>query len=164
MDTSILVVANHTANSRELLQAMQARAARGPSHFVLLVPSHPSRHAEDEQRMAGALERFVSAGLSVEGRLADPDPFDAVHEVWNPARFDEIIVCTLRPRDSEWLRSELPSRIRRVTGAQVSHVVALQDRTPHAPHARPALHARDPATPRRHDSWAERWLGSWVND
>src|SRR5207302_638805 len=37
----VLVVANRTAGSPELLEALKERAARGPAKFHLLVPSTP---------------------------------------------------------------------------------------------------------------------------
>ena len=37
----VLVVANRTAESPELLEALRARTLRGPCEFTLLVPSTP---------------------------------------------------------------------------------------------------------------------------
>ena len=38
---SILVVANRTADSPELISALRRRVARSPAHFTLLVPAVP---------------------------------------------------------------------------------------------------------------------------
>lgn len=39
--TSVLVVANRTADSTELIAALRQRAARSPARFRLLVPAVP---------------------------------------------------------------------------------------------------------------------------
>jgi hypothetical protein len=44
--------------------------------------------------------------------------------VWDPRRFDEVIVATLPTDVSRWMALDLPRRIARYTGARVSHVVA----------------------------------------
>jgi hypothetical protein len=56
----------------------------------------------------------------------DPDPLRAVLEVYSPAEFDEIIVSTLPSWGSRWMRSGLPQRIERHTGALVRHVEARE--------------------------------------
>ena len=39
--TSVLVVANQTADSDELVRALTGRTARGPTEFTLLLPALP---------------------------------------------------------------------------------------------------------------------------
>jgi hypothetical protein len=56
----------------------------------------------------------------------DIDPFTAVVEIWNPARFDEIVVSTLPASTSRWMQAGLPGRIERHTGALVRHVEARE--------------------------------------
>lgn len=135
---SVLVVANVTADSDELLQAMQERAARGPTSFTVLAPiagGGAAARESAERRLAAALERMRGAGLQVEGRIGVPDPVAAVHETWDPAAFDEVIVSTLPTHTSKWLQCDLPHRIERMTGAQVTHVVAAdhEERPPGSP-------------------------------
>lgn len=48
----------------------------------------------------------------------------ALDEMWNPRRFDEVIVVTLPEAASRWLAADLPRRVERLTGAPVTHVVA----------------------------------------
>jgi hypothetical protein len=126
------VVANVTAGSDELLAALQDRAQRGPVTFTLLVPSvDPTRtaYAAAESRLDAALERMREAELTVDGRVADPDPVVAVGEEFDPRRYDEIIVSTLPSGASKWLQIDLPHRIERVTGAPVRHVVSQPPRS-----------------------------------
>jgi hypothetical protein len=132
---SVLVVANVTADSDELLEAMQERAARGPTSFTLLAPAATGGKAAREaaeRRLDAAIERMRSAGLEVEGRTGVPDPVAAVHELWDPAVFDEVIVSTLPTGTSKWLQCDLPHRVERLTGAPVTHVVAATPEEPPA--------------------------------
>jgi hypothetical protein len=122
--TNILVVANQTAESPELLDAMRARAARGPTEFLLLLPRRGTGHEAAALALEDALERMLEAGLVVRGTVGDCDPLVAVGETWDPSRFDEVIVSTLPTHSSRWLLIDLPHRVAKVTGASVTHVVA----------------------------------------
>jgi hypothetical protein len=44
-------------------------------------------------------------------------------------RVDEVVVSTLGPERSGWLRADLVGRIRKVTDAPVEHVVAADRET-----------------------------------
>ena len=134
---SILVVANRTAESPELLDALQQRAAQGDAVFTLLVPSTPhgvawaadmhSGGSEAEGHMNNAVERMRSAGLEVTGgKVGDPDPIAAVQDEVNFTDYDEIIVSTLPGGISKWLKLDLPHRVGRVTGKPVTHVTAQE--------------------------------------
>src|SRR5687767_10455122 len=118
----VLVVANLTATSDELLAALKERAARGACRFTLLTPrSGP----ESDELLAQALKAMRKAGLKkVTGKLGDPDPIVAVMEVWDPMEFDEIVVSTLPTGVSRWLGLDLPRRLERLTAVTVHHVVA----------------------------------------
>ena len=119
----VLVVAHKTAATPPLLQAVRERSQRGPATFTLLVP-HPAHglHKVVDPEDQGASEaRTVldaalpklseAAGTQVEGMVGDADPVAAVHDAVNLQGFDEIIVSTLSPRVSRWLRLDLPSKV-----------------------------------------------------
>jgi hypothetical protein len=130
---SVLVVANVTAGSDELLEALTKRAERSSCGFTLLVPGTGGGRAGREAAQAGldeALERIRGAGLEVDGMVGDADPVMAVHEVWDPRRFDEIVISTLPTGASRWLAVDLPHRVEKFTGVQVEHVVAAEPRPP----------------------------------
>jgi hypothetical protein len=123
---TVLVVANVTATSDELLEALKAQAQREPTRFNLIIPATPfggGRKAATE-KLSSALEQLHDAGLEAEGSVCDPDPVGAVTEAWDPKRFDEIIVSTLPMKFSKWLHAGLPERITKLTGAPVTHVVS----------------------------------------
>jgi hypothetical protein len=127
----VLVVANRTSDSPELLEALRARAQSDSVSFTLLVPARtvgPQGRAEASQMMAAAVERMRQAGLEVEGVVGPADPIDAVFETWDPKRFDEVIVSTLPGAASKWLEVDLPHRVARHTGVTVRHVLARERR------------------------------------
>ncbi len=123
---SVLVVANVTASSDELLDALRERSAAGACHFTLVMPG---TGAERHERMEAALERMREAGLdNVEGAVGDPDPVVAVMDVWDPMKFDDIVVSTLPTGSSRWMGLDLPHRLEKLTSVAVRHVVSQPPR------------------------------------
>ena len=138
---NVLVVANRTAESPELLEALKQRAAQGDVLFSLLVPATPhgvawaadmhSGGGEAEQHMENAVERMRSEGLQVAaGKVGDPDPVAAVQDEVNFTKYDEIVVSTLPGGISKWLKLDLPHRVERATGLPVTHVTASEVKVP----------------------------------
>jgi hypothetical protein len=133
----VLVVANRTAESPELLEALRARAAQGPCEFTLLVPSTPHGLAWAANPDAGqeGAERHRQAfvaelreeGLNVaDAKVGDPDPLAAIQDECNFSTYDELIVSTLPLRVSKWLRVDLPRKAGAATGLPVTHVVGSE--------------------------------------
>jgi hypothetical protein len=122
--TNVLVIANRTADSPELLEALRNRAERGPLAITLLVPKNGTDRLGAERMLEASIERLGAAGLAVDGQIGDSDPLVAVQEAWDPSRFDEVIVSTLPTHSSRWLLIDLPHRVARITGATVTHVVS----------------------------------------
>jgi hypothetical protein len=104
---SVLVVANRTAESDELLEALRKRGQESPEHDL-----------------EGALERLRGAGLEIDGEIGDPDPVAAVQDAVNARKYDEVIVSTLHKTVSKWLKLDLPSKAAHATGLPVTHVEA----------------------------------------
>ena len=130
--TSALVIANRTVDSDQLKEALKARARSGPVNFTLLVPCGPTGRDAARERLEAACARLREAGLEVEGTLsADSEPLAAAYEAWDPAKYDEVIVCTLPTGASRWLQVDLPHRLQKLTDAPVAHVVA-HERNPAA--------------------------------
>jgi GABA permease len=139
MASHVLVVATVTAASDDLLAALQDRARKGPVDFTLVMPATGPGIAgrrDTEPRLQEALERWREAGLRAEGAAGNSDPIDAVTEVCQPGRFDEVIVSTLPGQSSRWLRWDLPYRIGALTDLPVTHVTAVSMVRPE-PHAGP---------------------------
>ena len=131
---SVLVVANRTAGSDELLQALRERAERSPASFHLVVPATARGVSwvadmnaggdAAEHDLEAALERLRGAGLEIEGEIGDPDPVAAVQDAANAKSYDEMIVSTLHKTVSRWLKLDLPSKAAHATGLPVTHVEA----------------------------------------
>ena len=131
----VLVVANRTAATPALIDAVRRRASSGPASFTLLVPNvahglHKVVDPEDQDmsEAQAALDLAIplleeAAGGEVEGVVGDPDPFNAIQDAVNLHGFDEIIISTLSPRVSRWLRMDLPRRVT-VLGLPVTTVTA----------------------------------------
>jgi hypothetical protein len=110
----ILIVANRTAATPLLMDAVRERAAAEPCTFTLLIPNEPRKGGADWTLEAATplLERV--AGGPVEGIVGEEDPFEAVRSALHDPGFDEVIVSTLPKRVSEWLRRDLPHRIEKL--------------------------------------------------
>ena len=120
--TRVLVVANRTAATPALIEAVRERAARGECSFTLLVPN-PVRgldrtmDPEDHDRSEGAavLELALpllseAAGSPVDGQVGDAEALAAIQDAVNLGAFDEIIISTLPTRVSRWLHLDLPHK------------------------------------------------------
>jgi hypothetical protein len=60
--------------------------------------------------------------------VGDPSPFMAVEDALREREFEEIIISTLPPGMSRWLKKDLPHRIARNTRTPVKHVIAEPER------------------------------------
>src|SRR5262245_3185143 len=107
--TRILVVANRSVATPALLAQLRSRAEAGHCEFRLLVPDAPPGRAGD-WLLRYAVKLFTRAtGGPVEGRLArGTDPLTAVTAELGEHDYDEVILSTLAPWGSRWLREGLP--------------------------------------------------------
>jgi hypothetical protein len=136
-EAHVLVVAHRTAATEVLLDAVRARAERGPARFHLLVPSSPEPnwhliHRERHQRFTKAEEVLAlalpliedAADGEVDGSMSiRHDPMDAIEEALGMWHFDEIILSTLPRGVSRWLHIDLPRRVAHL-GLPVTTVIA----------------------------------------
>src|SRR3954452_7126505 len=116
---SVLVVANVTATSPELIEALKERGGRDACGFTLLIPA-PSGgsagRAAAQERLDEGLEALRAEGLEVQGPGGAHDPVVAFHETWDPKTFDEVVVSTLPTGSSRWLAIDLPHRFEKLSG------------------------------------------------
>ena len=134
----VLVVANRTAESPELLAALNARAVHGPCEFTLLVPATPhglawaadpgeSGNEEAEQHRQAFVDQLRAEGLDVSSaKVGDGDPLAAISDECNFTEYDELIVSTLPLKLSKWLHIDLPRKAGAATGLAVTHVVGSE--------------------------------------
>jgi hypothetical protein len=134
--THLLVVANRTVDSPELLDALRLRAEAGPIHVTMLAPCAYAERTEAQRRLQRAAAHLESAGIASEMMLGDADPIVAVQETWHPGRYDEVVVSTLAVGASRWLQIDLPHRVAKLTDCQVRHV-SVPERRPAPPTTQP---------------------------
>jgi GABA permease len=151
---SFLVVANVTATSDELIEALKERA---PASFTLIIPATPfgGGRAAATTTLQEALGQLRAAGLEAEGSVGNADPILAVTDVWDPKKYDEIIVSTLPMRFSKWLHAGLPERIGKLTDAPVTHIVS-QPARPEPEVAPPPAHPDKAMGPLSVLAWGAR--------
>jgi hypothetical protein len=131
----ILLVANRTAATTRLREAVWALASLGPAAFHLVVPATPhGMHRVVDPEVAGRAEAAAQLraalyslrdvpGCTVSGEVGDADPLAAIHDALAEQAFDEIVVSTLPRRLSRRLRLDLVSKARGL-GLPVTHVEA----------------------------------------
>ena len=142
-----VLVAHQTALSAELLSAAEDLARQDPAaEFVVLVPATPVGHMllwEEGETAEVARRRASSAKASleerglrvVEARTGDQDPVQAIDDLLREGRrgYAGLVLSTLPPGASRWLRMDVPSRVRRhFPTLRVVHVIGA------APGAAPA--------------------------
>ena len=81
-----------------------------------------SEREEARARLDAACAELREHGIEAEGVLGDADPIVAVQEVWDPGRFDEIVVSTFATGASRWMQIDLPHRVAKLTDCTVRHV------------------------------------------
>jgi GABA permease len=128
-----LVVANQTLGGEPLERTVHEVIAQGPCRFHIVVPATPPQEhltwvegrarAIAQQRLDAALERVASFGVEVAGEVGDANPILAVGDALLADDFDEIIVSTLPPGASRWLRRDLPHRLEERYGLPVRLVI-----------------------------------------
>ena len=128
-----LVVANRTLAGTHLLETLTELTAHDRCVFHVVVPAeHPRTHAWSDgeawataaARLEQALSRFAVLQAEVDGEVGDADPAMAVEDVlMRGESWDGIVVSTLPPGPSRWLKLDLPNRLAGRTGLRVIHVI-----------------------------------------
>jgi hypothetical protein len=142
----VLVVANQTAATPALIQAVRERAQEGPATFTLLVPNtahglhrvvdpEDQAHTEADATLKEALPLLEeAAGAPVQGMVGVPEPLAAIQDAINLHGFDELIISMLPKRVSRWLKLDLPHKAAGL-GLPVTTVTAERvERIPAAVH------------------------------
>jgi hypothetical protein len=127
---NVLVIANQTVLSEELLERIRWRAAQGGAAFLIVAPQSDAEGDDEssaDRRLRLALSELRLEGIEAHGQIVHPDPYTAAMHVTNDERVDEIIVSTFPGQRSGWLRRDLVGRLRKDTGLPVDHVVSARE-------------------------------------
>jgi hypothetical protein len=133
-----LLVAHQTAERQELLDAAKELAAKDSrATFTLLVPATPAGDLltwdeGETKEIARARAQSAAAwlqgnGIKVVGaRIGDADPVAAIDDEFLAGRrYSAIVISTLPPGISRWIKMDVVSRLRRKRPrTPVVHVVA----------------------------------------
>jgi GABA permease len=137
----VLVLANETANSAELLEELRRIGADSAASYYVVVPASPvetgaaATHgpldvAEATQEAARArlehtLSTLRSENLGADGALGDYRPLRALADGVDTFHPDQIVIATLPLESSVWHRFEVVDRARaEYPNLPVTHVVA----------------------------------------
>jgi hypothetical protein len=136
---SYLVVANETADSPELHHAVAEIQKLDPdAEFVVVIPATPlnllqqfegtakSARGLAAQRAQSTRRHLESLGVRVRStRVGSWDPYMAIEEELANEKYEAIVLSTLPPGVSRWLRMDLPSRVaRRHPEVRLVHIVS----------------------------------------
>jgi GABA permease len=136
----VLVLANETANSGELLDELRRIGADTAAKYFVVVPASPidtgvaathgpldlaeaTREAA-QQRLDYTLTTLRSDNLDADGTLGDYRPLRALANAVDTFHPDQIVIATLPPEYSVWHRFDVVDRARAEFGVPVTHVVA----------------------------------------
>ncbi|HET8578076.1 MAG TPA: hypothetical protein VFO18_13330 [Methylomirabilota bacterium] len=131
-----LIVTHQTALSPELQRQVSALVGEDPAaEFAVLVPELPSltftwegetvdvaKHRAEAAKML--LEETARARV-FRTAVGAPEPLQAItDELAAHPGYDTLVICTLPPGISRWLKLDLVHRAERKFGLRVIHVVA----------------------------------------
>jgi hypothetical protein len=136
--TQYLIVANQTLCAEQLMDQVRRRLSDGPCSFHVVVPATHTRdqafhtegasHAVAERRLEAALEKFRGLGAEVSGEVGDASPMLAVRDCLLTGAYDGVLLSTLPPGASRWLKQDLPHRLERRFGVPVTHLTGDYER------------------------------------
>ena len=132
---TVLVIANETLAGRELIEAVERRAAEGPIRALVIAPVNEpvagyvvyegTRRSAAGRRLDRTLQALREAGVHAYGFVSAHGPLDTVRDALAQEDIDELIVSTHPEARSGWLRRNLIDEIRKAAGNRpVYHVVA----------------------------------------
>ena len=134
--STYLVVTHQTALSPDLHRKVIALVAEDPAaEFAVLVPEAPGVPITWEgETVDVATQRAEAARTLLEEKaqarvvrtaVGAPEPLQAIaDELRAQPGYDALVICTLPPGVSRWLKLDLVHRAERKFGLRVIHVVA----------------------------------------
>lgn len=136
----VLVLANETATSGELLDELRRIDAEGAAAYFVCVPASPVETGQAavngpvnvwdataeaaRERLEYTLETLQSENLDASGELGDYRPLRALSNAVETFRPDQIVIATRPLADSVWQRYDVVDRARTTYPIPVTHVIA----------------------------------------
>lgn len=131
-----LIITHQTALSPDLQSEVRALIAGDPdAEFAVLVPEAPGVAitwegetvdvARQRAEAAQALLEETAGARVFRTAVGAPDPLQAISdELGTHPGYSTVVICTLPPGISRWLKLDLVHRAERKFGLRVIHVVA----------------------------------------
>jgi GABA permease len=140
----VLVMANQTVESRELLDELRRIGADNAATYYVVVPASPietgvaathgpldimeATQAAAQQRLDQTLATLRSDNLEADGALGDFRPLRALAAAVDTFHPDRIVISTLPAEESVWNRFDVVDRARTDhPNVPVTHVVATTE-------------------------------------
>ncbi len=136
----VLVMANESANSAELLDELRRIGADKDAKYFVIVPASAietgtaathgpldvweATQLAAQARLDYTLATLRSENLDADGTLGDYRPLRALASAVDLFHPDQIVIATLPPEFSVWHRFDVVDRARAQHGVPVTHVVA----------------------------------------
>lgn len=136
----VLVLANQTVHSDELLDELRRIGADRESTYHVVVPASPidtgvaathgpldiseATQQAAQRRLEHTLATLRSDDLEANGEVGDYRPLRALATAVNTFRPDQIVISTLPPAESVWQRFDVVDRARAEHKIPVTHVVS----------------------------------------
>jgi GABA permease len=136
----VLVLANETATSGELLDELRRIDSEGAATYFVCVPASPVETGQAavngpvnvwdatalaaRERLEYTLETLRSENLDASGELGDYRPLRALSHAVETFRPDQIVIATRPLADSVWQRYDVVDRARTTYPIPVTHVIA----------------------------------------
>jgi hypothetical protein len=138
-----LIVAHQTLGGQELNDYLAGLSSRGPLRVHVVVPVPTSGYYDAAAMTVGVfgafdndamnrraqtdldhfVERLGRSGIVATGELGPGDPLVALAHADRQGPYDELVVSTLPPGISRWLRMDVPHRARRRFGDRVTTII-----------------------------------------
>lgn len=136
----VLVLANQTVHSDELLDELRRIGADRESTYHVVVPASPidtgvaathgpldiseATQQAAQRRLEHTLATLRSDDLEANGEVGDYRPLRALATAVDVFRPDQIVISTLPPEESVWQRFDVVDRARAEHKIPVTHVVS----------------------------------------
>ncbi|MCA1842630.1 MAG: chloride channel protein, partial [Actinobacteria bacterium] len=120
----VLVVGNQTLGDTGIVEALQSQMIAGRVHVHVVAPVGPNDQDGVADRLATQLQAIRALGATADGEILGARPVAAVRQALRQDPYDQIILATLPPGLSAWLRIDAGARIERLSRLPVTHVIA----------------------------------------
>jgi GABA permease len=141
----VLVLANETVVAEELLNELRAIDRKGKAQYFVCVPANPvdtgqaeykgavylwdATRAAAQERLDYTLSALRAEDLQAQGELGDYRPLRALADAVKEFSPDQIVISTLPPEASVWLRDNVVDRARAQYSMPVTHVISKRPQT-----------------------------------